>query len=249
MIDKEGMDDMGGEVKKFSPAIFGVALICFFLPFISASCSGQKLVTLTGIQLVTGMTVERPESLWGQRQTERVNGEPLAIIAFISVLCGLGLSFIKGRKGLIMPTIMGAVGAVCLLALKSKVDSEILRQGEGMIQVEYGAGFWLAFLSLICAVGVNIFLVSQSKERVIETYDDTSNAVVPNEIGCPNCGAAIKVDAKFCRECGAPLSPNESDEQAQVDAGEEPVVVCPKCGAEPSQDAGFCKKCGTQLIG
>ena len=109
--------------------------------------------------------------------------------------------------------------------------------------------FWLAFLSLLCAVGVNIFLVSQSKEKAIETHDDTSNAVVPSVMGCPKCGAATKANAKFCRECGAPLSSNESKEQVQVDAEEGPVAACPRCGAEPSRDAAFCKECGAQLIG
>jgi len=34
-------------IKRFSPATFGLALICFFLPFTHISCQGQKVATLT----------------------------------------------------------------------------------------------------------------------------------------------------------------------------------------------------------
>lgn len=49
------------ETKKAIPAILGLALICFFLPFVTVSCQGQKLMTFSGIQLVTGTTIQEPQ--------------------------------------------------------------------------------------------------------------------------------------------------------------------------------------------
>ncbi|MBM3243119.1 hypothetical protein FJZ31_43220, partial [Candidatus Poribacteria bacterium] len=81
-------------IKKLSPAIFVIILICFFLPFVSASCGGQKLATLSGVQLVTGTTVEgaRPsEDIFrAEKATQKVDTEPLAIAALITTLVGLG---------------------------------------------------------------------------------------------------------------------------------------------------------------
>lgn len=45
--------------KKISPVILGIALICFFLPWINVSCQGEKVGTFTGIKLVTGTTIEQ----------------------------------------------------------------------------------------------------------------------------------------------------------------------------------------------
>ena len=36
---------------RLSPALFGMALLCFFLPFINVSCGGTKVIQLTGVQL------------------------------------------------------------------------------------------------------------------------------------------------------------------------------------------------------
>lgn len=45
-------------LKRLTPALFAGALIAFFLSFVSISCQGQKIVTLTGLQLITGAEVE-----------------------------------------------------------------------------------------------------------------------------------------------------------------------------------------------
>ncbi|MBL7209075.1 MAG: zinc-ribbon domain-containing protein [Dehalococcoidia bacterium] len=158
------------QVKRFSPAIFAIALICFFLPFITVSCGGQKVATLTGVQLVTGTAIEQPDLFGEGQQAETLDGEPLAILAFLSAVAGLGLSFIKGRKIVIAPAISGVAGSILLLLLKSKIDNEILSEGAGMIQVEYGIGFWLTILVFLSAAGLNGFLFLQS-EKAVE--DDT----------------------------------------------------------------------------
>jgi hypothetical protein len=156
---------MENGVKKLSPAIFGIALICFFLPFVNVSCQGQKVASYTGIQLVTGTTIEEP-SMFGQKQVREVSGEPLAILAFLSGIAGLGLSFLKSKKSAIGPAVVGIVGLISLLLLKSEMDDDILREGGGMLQIEYTAGFWLTFVLYLSAIGLNAFLFSQSKKEM-----------------------------------------------------------------------------------
>ncbi len=50
-------------------------------------------------------------------------------------------------------------------------------------------------------------------------------------IACPSCGAQARQGAKFCPECGKPMTP--------------PKKKCVKCGAEISAAAKFCPECGT----
>lgn len=168
------------KIKKFSPLIFVVILICFPLPFVTFSCGGEKMITLSGIQLITGTDLEktrppgdmfRQPSFGARSKPERIGPEPFAIGAFTAAAIGLGLSFIRSRRSAIVPAIMGAITAGLLLALKNKIDSDVLREGEGALQVEYNSGFWLALLFSFLACGLNLFLFWK-KEREIASNQD-----------------------------------------------------------------------------
>jgi FHA domain len=154
-------------IKKFAPATFGLALLCFFLPFISVSCQTQRIVTFTGIQLVTGATVELPQ-IFGPPKSEKLPREPLAVLAFACGVVGLGLSFLKGRKIAIAPAVVGCAGAVTLLLLKSKLDADVLKGGNGVLHVDYEVGFWLILLSYAAAAGLNLVFFLQSGKEPLQ---------------------------------------------------------------------------------
>jgi hypothetical protein len=67
--------------KRLSPAIFVLVLICFFLPFMTFSCQGERVLSLSGIQLVTGTSVPQAQ-MFGPPKSERMNAEPLAVFPF-----------------------------------------------------------------------------------------------------------------------------------------------------------------------
>lgn len=186
--------------KKLSPAIFGIALICFFLPWVNVSCQGQKVMSFSGIQLVTGTTIEEP-TMFGAEQKRKVKGETFAILTFLSAIGGLALSFIKDKKGTIGTVVTGSIGIVFLLLLKSKLDNDILRETGGMVQLDYMAGFYLTLLLFLSVAGINVYSMMQGK-----------GAFLPQGKGgaahkfCPECGARVKPDAAFCSECGAKFS-------------------------------------------
>jgi hypothetical protein len=118
-----------------------------------------------GCKLYRNTTIEEP-SMFGQKQVREVSGKPLAILAFLSGIAGLGLSFLKSKKIAIGPAVVGIVGLISLLLLKSEMDDDILREGGGMLQIEYTAGFWLTFVLYLSAIGLNAFLFSQSKKEM-----------------------------------------------------------------------------------
>lgn len=55
-----------------------------------------------------------------------------------------------------------------------------------------------------------------------------------SQIVCQNCQALNDPDAKFCMQCGKPLSTSAAEK-----------VHCSNCGAEMKPDAAFCTQCGT----
>ena len=151
---------MKSRAKKFSPALFGIMIFCFLLPFMEVSCSGHKVMSFTGIQLVTGITIQQPSMFGEKTESQKVGPEPLAIITFSCVIIGLLLSFIKNRRSAILPAVSAGVGTITLLMLKTKIDNAVLREGGGMIQVSYTFGFWVLLMLLIAGVGLNIYVFS-----------------------------------------------------------------------------------------
>jgi RNA polymerase subunit RPABC4/transcription elongation factor Spt4 len=59
----------------------------------------------------------------------------------------------------------------------------------------------------------------------------------PTQIRCPKCNAVVDADAKFCPQCGAPIT---------RPAPAAPTV-CPKCGAKLPAGAKFCPACGEKI--
>jgi len=71
---------------------------------------------------------------------------------------------LKGRKSSIAPAITGVAGSILFLLLKAKLDNDILRERQGMVQLEYSTGFWLTFLLLLFAAGWNGFPFSPEEK-------------------------------------------------------------------------------------
>ncbi|MGC8903489.1 MAG: hypothetical protein ACP5KD_09170 [Fervidobacterium sp.] len=155
---------MQESLKKFSPAIFGIALICFVLPWVNFSCGGQHIATLTGLQLVTGTTIQQ-QGMFGERQNQKVDSEPSAVAVLLVTILGFALSFLKTSKSSVIPSIVGLAGFILLLLLKSKIETDAANQGQGMIQVEYATRFWLVFVLFIGAVVLNGYLYFASAKQ------------------------------------------------------------------------------------
>jgi hypothetical protein len=170
---------MNNAVKKISPALFSLGLFCFFLPFTTVSCQEQQLATLNGIELAGGKEVRTPSILGSPSKSQKIPGEPLAALAILSGLLGLGSSFIRIKRSGIIPAGSAAAGFILLLMLKSKIDDAVAREGAGLILVSYGLGFWLAFIIYVSAMLVNIYgLILEKNES--ETMKIGESKVTPD---------------------------------------------------------------------
>lgn len=156
-----------------------LALLCFFLPWVTVSCAGQELASMSGYELATGsVTVTNP--MTGARETPPGGGErdlPV-IVAACLILVGLGATFAltRGLGALVGAACAGGaavlIGFTVLIRLPGK-----LREGTGgdvggsgldqqqiaeMIRIENVPGFWLTFAALVAAVVLNLLARSRS---------------------------------------------------------------------------------------
>ncbi|MBF0558858.1 MAG: zinc ribbon domain-containing protein [Nitrospirae bacterium] len=182
---------------KLSPMIFGIVLVCFLLPFVNVSCSGQHVATFSGLQLVTGTTVNEP-GLFGTSQPRKVKGEMLAVLAFLSGIAGLVFSFSAGRVRNLASSVIGFVGVILLFLMKSKIDKDVLRQTGGVVHLDYGLGYYLALLLFIAAIAVSVYSIMQEKNIPVSPINNKSTG--PKF--CVQCGAKAESSSAYCSECG-----------------------------------------------
>ena len=153
---------MKPSLTKYSAGVFVLAGLSFLLPFVAASCNGQRVVEVTGIQLVTGTKIDAP-SAYGYNERREMNPEPLAILAFIATLAGVVFFFVKGRIGRILSSISGGIGFIFLLLLQSKLNSDAANQGGNLLQVNYLVGFWIALVLLLVGAILNLYLLFRER--------------------------------------------------------------------------------------
>jgi len=144
---------------------FGLIIILFLMPFVNVSCTQMVKFSFTGVDMVQGKTIEIKEPFSGKVQRERINPEPHARLAFGCAIIGLLFGFAKFRPARLFNTLAGFCGAVMLLLLKNKVDNEVLKEGGGIIAVNYDFAYWAALILFLVAAVFNIYFFAMKNGK------------------------------------------------------------------------------------
>jgi hypothetical protein len=220
--------------------MFVGSALCFFLPFVTVSCGGIKAFTLSGQQLATGTTLTQPQP-FGPPQTQKLDADPFAAVAGLCAIAGIALSLI-GRRMASGAAISGGVGVLSLFIMKSRLDDQLQKQGQGLATANYESGFTLALLLLIAGAAWNVYLFLQSR-RIGEAVP------LDHDVGS-NCDSHSPIQSE-----SPPLPLGEQDSVvaapslvilAQDDTrnGQSGTRFCSHCGQPIRPSARFCETCG-----
>jgi len=218
-------------LRKLPPAAYLLALICFLLPFVEVSCNGQKVVSLTGIQLLAGPQIGGGVGMFAQPK-QQIKPETSVVIAFVAGIAGLVLSLLKQRRTDIVGAVCGIVGGGSLLALQQSILSGAPPQALGLLQVQYQPTYYLSVL-LLFAGACLLFYVAFARQA-----EPTANvrALAPYPAASPPV-----LQANFSR--AAPTHP-----ETVIMPPPRPAATlrfCSHCGQQLAADARFCPKCGS----
>ena len=155
-----------------STSVFGFALLCLLLPFLSVKCNGLEIASLKGYELITGTTIDprdkighaydapgmfdsddKPELTVDQKT---IHPQWPVIAASLFAIFGLAVSLLVklNRDKLLMGAGFG--GAVLLFLQLSKTPE--LDQGMKMLlTIDAQAGFWLMMLALLAGGGISFW--------------------------------------------------------------------------------------------
>ncbi len=223
-------------LRKFPPAAYLLALICFLLPFVEVSCNGQKVVSLTGIQLLAGPQVGGGTGMFAQPQ-QQVRPETSVVVAFVAGIAGLVLSVLKQRRTDIIGGVCGIIGGGSLLALQQSILSGAPPQAMGLIQVQYQPAYFLSVL-LFFAGAALMFYVAFAKPGVPIASLPAPATPYPAP-SPPASPPMLPTDVSH---------PARSHPQTVVMPPTLPAATlrfCPQCGQQLAADSRFCGKCGS----
>lgn len=202
------------ETEKFlSLSLFLLVALCFFLPFVSFTCQGQKLATITGIELVTGTKIEKFEMEKIEEEQKNpdldkernVDSEPLAIAAFIFALIGIVVSIIP-RYSKVVSLIAGALGALTLLFLRSSIGADIPGDSDfKILEVSYEWGYYLALILFIISFLINLYWL-RFQNKIISDLPP-ADVHSTDIVYCSKCGTPNNPENIFCEKCGHSLTP------------------------------------------
>lgn len=147
-----------------SPTAFAIVLLSFLLPWVSFSCNGHTFASITGLDLVTGTTFERPSDE-GDDKAETIPSDALAITALTLTVLGLGLPLLQRWVPLLYPAVTALVAMIVLLLLRARIDNNAAEQTHGLLQPDFEFGFWLAFLGLLSAAILNIYFFLEQRRH------------------------------------------------------------------------------------
>ncbi|MDZ3831564.1 MAG: hypothetical protein U0S50_07085 [Sphingopyxis sp.] len=155
-----------------------VALLAFLLPWMTVSCSNQKIAEASGIGLAFGrVTAMGRASGAGDGAAMNI----WLILAILVIAGGLFLLFTRGRET--AKLVLGTSAAALVLILigtwrysKDAIMAQAAKNGSGgdldraamaMIQINWEFGYWLALIALAAAAGM-AWLVMSGKEAEAE---------------------------------------------------------------------------------
>lgn len=187
-----------------------IALVCcFFLPFVTVSCTRYpSKVTLSGINMVTGTAIRIDSSSGSRTSGDWAPPRSEMIAAFVIAIAMLIPAFLKisARIRSVILFVGAVLGFLFFFILKSAFDNEI--RMETRLLLTYEAGFWMSwFLFTIIAI-LNLFMVFQ---MTLNKPSHSQIAAVTNgtALFCPQCGSPITDGSpKFCMNCGKALPQN-----------------------------------------
>ncbi|HEU0013378.1 MAG TPA: hypothetical protein VFQ45_06825 [Longimicrobium sp.] len=163
-----------GTTRKYSLGLFAAALLLFFFPFVTVSCNGVPIGSLTGVQLAIGADPAPPDQVGdagpaaaaaAELVPDEAAPQPMALLALVATVAGLGAAvFLRGTAAAKAGFLAGMTGAMSLVGLQqsvggdiregaAKVASQLGQNGGIIITFQFTELFWLT-LMVLAAAGV-----------------------------------------------------------------------------------------------
>ncbi|UYW02407.1 hypothetical protein K5I29_05795 [Flavobacterium agricola] len=149
-------------------ALFGLVFLLFFFNFLTIKCNNTSLVSLTGMNLVTGVDVSKQldgplkdissmsqsmqdEVEDDEKKESKIPPNMYAIIALAAVIIGGVILFVATTPSNSIAAVCAGIAFVALIGLKLTFSANLQEQDNEFVKVSVQANFayWLALVVLL----------------------------------------------------------------------------------------------------
>jgi hypothetical protein len=149
------------------PSFFALAIIFFFFTFCVFRCGGQKIGSITGLNLVTGTELTNRDFITGREtKGQEIPANIWAIFAFGASIIGFGAFMIKHKREALIGTSAGAIGIGSLIILQLVIKNAIDEEAKGGIDTDFQFPYWGALIALAIA-GIISYLRMQKTTNIL----------------------------------------------------------------------------------
>jgi hypothetical protein len=166
--------ELKAKAVRFRWTLFAFVLLCFVLPFVQVSCQQQKLMSFTGFQMAFGTEIQEPQ-MFGPAKTRQISGDWLLLLSFLAALTGLVCSLLKIKSVSLVTAVCGAAGFILLLVFKVRLDNEVLKQGGGLLDIDYQFGFIAASLLFLASAALNGYVYYGERAEAVAAGNAPAN--------------------------------------------------------------------------
>ena len=152
--------------KHLSTGLFALVLFCALMPWVTFSCAGEDLLSVSGVDLAVGVEVPKEDS-----DSEDVSGHSTAVAVMAAAILGLVTWAARGRVGTLVRAGFASVGFLMMLLLKFDIEREARlafkeaaeNPGEALavegslgllLNVTWEFGYWVALAAFISIVAI-----------------------------------------------------------------------------------------------
>ena len=136
--------------------------LLFLLPFCDISCSGRKIVSLTGSVLATGATIT-PAILGNEiGEAKDMPANLYAILALTSIILGFLLTIIYPNTN-ILSGLLGLASAGFLIALQVTINRKLDELQINLFTANFTVAYWIALIGGIFIAIINLSTSQHSK--------------------------------------------------------------------------------------
>jgi hypothetical protein len=173
--------------RKITATVFAIALMLFFLPWINS------LDTSFGFNYDSSQTGIAMALLhWKMR------------VAIISILTGIGLSFVADKWATICKVVSGISGVLFIVWTQVEVNTSLKLLGDFSKHLKVNFTFWFysTIFLLVAGAAISAYSLIQMKSNVAHGFIDTTRG---NSRFCTECGSRNDSSQQYCSNCGTRL--------------------------------------------
>jgi len=152
---------MKGAGRPVSLGLFVLVLLCFLLPFARISCNNEEVARASGYEVAFGTKIEVRPDPKSDVESIPTGLDVVAIACLAAAAVGVGLVFVKGRRGAVARAILSGHGLLLLFLLQVELRNQA---HENHVAAQMLAGYWTA-LALFFAAGVANLLSFRRRAR------------------------------------------------------------------------------------